>query len=91
MHVDKETISVALVAGVPGVVPTATVGGDLSMSWWSQHASGLFREASDKAGKYCYTPLCTLKVIKKPSRFRFRDSPEPEPEGDDLYAYVHII
>jgi hypothetical protein len=57
------------------------------MSWWSQHASGLFREACDKTGKYCYTPLCTLKKIRRPGLFRRREGIHPEPEGDDLYVY----
>lgn len=71
-------------AGVPGVVPLATVGGEVRMSWWSRYSSGLFREACDSAGKYCYTPLFALRKVRKPGLFRRRDSPRPDPEGDDL-------
>ncbi|KAF9463819.1 hypothetical protein BDZ94DRAFT_1258086 [Collybia nuda] len=82
---DRASVSLALIAGIPGVVPGATVGGEVGMSWWSQHASGVFREACDPSGSYCYTPLYTLK--KKRGWFR-GDAPQPGPEGESLWVDV---
>ncbi|KAF9461885.1 hypothetical protein BDZ94DRAFT_1298991 [Collybia nuda] len=83
---NEETISIALIAGVPGIVPVATIGGEVGMSWWSRYSSGLFREACDNAGKFSYTPLYALRKIRKPSLLRRRGSHTPDPEGDEVWG-----
>jgi len=86
---NQETISIALVGGMPGSVPAPTESGESVMTWWSRYASGVSREACDRAGRYCYTPLCSLRTKRKPSLFRRREGPRPEPEGDDLWVDPH--
>jgi hypothetical protein len=80
--IDNDSISVALLGSGPVAVPAVRVGGEVGMSWWSQHSGGLFREACDAKGEPHYTPLYVLKQIRKRGLFR-RDG-RPEPEGDDL-------
>jgi len=81
---DNDIIDVALIGSgpLPGA-PGVTAGGEISAAWWAQNTTGLFRDACDKDGLENYTPLYTLKKIRKP-RLRRRESPVPEPEGDDL-------
>ncbi|KAJ3724157.1 hypothetical protein DFJ43DRAFT_1158007 [Lentinula guzmanii] len=78
---EDEAVRLALLATVP--LPTAvplSVGGSIQSSWWNQNTSGLFRCASDN--EYSYTPLYTLKRIRKPGLLR-RDSPLPSTDDDD--------
>lgn len=81
---DKATL--ALVAKVPadGVVD-ATADASGGFTWLVNTQDGLFREGSDKAGDYNFTPLYSLRrPIKRYRRF-FRDAIRPEPAGDGLW------
>jgi hypothetical protein len=73
---------VALLGTVP-VNPVITVAGGIDGLWWTQHSTGVFRCAGDSTGSYPYTPLYTLKSIRKKGILN-RESPVPDPEGDDL-------
>jgi hypothetical protein len=79
-----EKVSLALVAQVP-VPPAAGVsaGGEGSLGWWSDTQADLFRKACDKSGKYCYTPLYTMKRRIGWVQRLFRQN-ETTPSGDDL-------
>lgn len=81
---DSEAVSLALLATVPLPVAPVSVGGSIKSSWWSKNTSGLFRCACDDSENYCYTPLYTLKRIRKSGILR-RDSPVPEHKDDDLW------
>jgi hypothetical protein len=75
---------VALVGNIPlPAASTIGAGGEIRAAWWTQNTTGLFREAFDSTGSDSYTPLFTLKRIRKRGLLR-RDSPVPDPEGDDL-------
>jgi hypothetical protein len=65
--------------------PGVTAGVEIEGKWWVQNAGGLFRSAREPQGKDHYTPLYTLRGIrKKESIFSRRGEKPPEPEGDDL-------
>jgi hypothetical protein len=83
-----EKVSLALVAQVP-VPPAAGVsaGGEGSLGWWSDTQADLFRKACDKSGKYCYTPLYTMKRRIGWVQRLFRQN-ETTPSGDDLWDEV---
>ena len=68
------------------VAPGISAGAEGGIGWWSDAQADLLRKACDKSGKYCYTPLYTMK-----RRIRFRDKAmrlfrdkQVEPSGDDL-------
>lgn len=79
-----EKVSLALVAQVP-VPPAAGIsaGGEGSLGWWSDTQADLLRKACDKSGKYCYTPLYTMKRRIGWAQRLFRQN-EALPSGDDL-------
>ncbi|KAG8987595.1 hypothetical protein FRB94_002623 [Tulasnella sp. JGI-2019a] len=81
-----DQLSLALSANVPvpfapGVGASADAGG----SWWSQSGSGVLKQGGQKGGTDEFTPLFTLKMIRKPFISFRRDSPPPIREGDDLW------
>jgi hypothetical protein len=82
VHIDKDVIDVALVGKIP-TPPSVTTDGTIGASWWTQNTSGLFRHACDSSGSYSYTPLYTLKTIRKKGILR-RESPTPSPVNDEL-------
>jgi len=83
---NNDILDVALLGSLPvPVAPAVAAGGKIGASWWSQGASGLFRDACDPSGSLSYTPLCTLKKIRRKGLVR-RESPVPDPEDDDLWV-----
>ncbi|KAI9462104.1 hypothetical protein HD554DRAFT_2176076 [Boletus coccyginus] len=80
-----EKVSLALVAQVPvPAAPGITAGGDGGIGWWSDTQADLLRRACDKAGKYCFTPLYTMKRRLGWKQRLFRQD-EIEVDGDDLW------
>ncbi|KDR70879.1 hypothetical protein GALMADRAFT_812426 [Galerina marginata CBS 339.88] len=84
-------VSLALVGSYP--IPTApgdTVGSEHGLKWWDKNTTGLLRNGCDRKGKDSYTPLYTVKEIRKKSWLEFRRGlPRPVYEGDDLWSDVY--
>ncbi|KAG1840557.1 hypothetical protein F4604DRAFT_436875 [Suillus subluteus] len=59
----EERISLALTASLTGVAANE----EASVDWWTDAEAGFFRQAFDKAGQNCYTPIYTLKCRPQPS------------------------
>ncbi|KAG8853666.1 hypothetical protein FRB96_008084 [Tulasnella sp. 330] len=77
----KDRYLVTSVTKCPGV----GTGGELNGKWWSQKGTGVFKVGGAPGGEDAYTPLFSLKMIRKPLISSRRDSPPPIREGDDLW------
>jgi hypothetical protein len=63
----EDTVSLALLAKTPiPVAPLISAGGELGGSWWSETGAGVFRHGCVPPGTYGFTPLFSLKRIRKP-------------------------
>jgi len=83
---DGDEISLALSASGPiPQVPGLTAGGDASTSLESSSSSGTLKQGGHK-DEYKFTPLFTLKTIKKP--WWKRGGPPPDPNGEDSWKDV---
>lgn len=81
-----EKVSLALVAQVPvPPAPGISAGAEGGIGWWSDCQADLLRKACDKSGKYCYTPLYTMKRRIGWAQRLFRQK-EVEVSGDDLWT-----
>jgi hypothetical protein len=58
-----ERISLALITSLTGVATNE----EASVDWWTDAEAGFLRQAFDKAGQNCYTPIYTLKCRPEPS------------------------
>ena len=83
-HAAGEKVSLALVAQVPvPAAPGISAGAEGGIGWWSDSQADLLRKACDKSGKYCYTPLYTMKRRIGWTQRLFRQK-GVEVSGDDL-------
>jgi hypothetical protein len=64
----------------PSGPPVATVRGDIK--WWNNNVTGLLHSAC--AEEDSFSPLFTLKKVRKKSDIFYRDRPVVDPTGDDL-------
>ncbi|KAG9034634.1 hypothetical protein FRB95_012954 [Tulasnella sp. JGI-2019a] len=86
---DKENdkVSLALGAKVPVPAPPGVgTGGEFDGGWWTHTGSGVWKQGGQKGGEDNFTPLFTLKQVRKPFLSFRRDSPPPVREKDDLYV-----
>ncbi|KAJ7113159.1 hypothetical protein C8R44DRAFT_797262 [Mycena epipterygia] len=81
----EDTVSLALLATSPiPAAPLISAGGEVGGSWWSETGAGVFRHGSAPPGTYSFTPLFTLKRIRKKTFFPTRGMP-PASEDEDMW------
>ncbi|KAJ7105260.1 hypothetical protein C8R44DRAFT_886746 [Mycena epipterygia] len=81
----EDIVSLALLATSP--IPTAPLiwaGGEVWGSWWSETGAGVFRHGCAPPGTYKFTPLFTLKRIRKKT-FLSTLGMSPASEDKDLW------
>jgi hypothetical protein len=78
---ERELITLAFVGMSSLPQAGVTVGIDIQSGWLNQNTAGVLRVAC--GDEYSYTPLFSLKRIRKKGLLR-RDRPVPDFEDDDL-------
>ncbi|KAG8998405.1 hypothetical protein FRB94_006907 [Tulasnella sp. JGI-2019a] len=84
-----DEISLALSANIPVVqVLGLSAGGELSGGWLSENAKGVLKRGTSPGGAYGYTPLFTLKKIRRWLPVFRQGAPSPDREDDEQWEDV---